>query len=248
MLKPAVCRRELCNFAFSKLGLMADSVDGVAMQAEVVDLLVAMFKAAAFSGRAETVLEPFPLIFDPANPDEPVMNPEKRKEHLPLVKEVIGHVKVSSMVEVAKKNQGQSHPFAYPLMQWIVGSNRSHLVRLPEDKHLAQMGTKFQFLLLSAPPEQEEKFAEEKKKHGSVWAFHGSRTENWHCILRTGLRNASGTKLQLNGAAYGSGVYVSPSASMSLGYSQLHGNVSTNTGTAASGVCFLLPVVLVFLE
>lgn len=67
MLKPAVCRRELCNFAFSKLGLMADTVDGVAMQAEVVDLLVAMFKAAAFSARAVEILNPFPLVFDPVS-------------------------------------------------------------------------------------------------------------------------------------------------------------------------------------
>merc|ERR1711991_367204 len=114
-------------------------------------------------------------------------------------------------------------------MQWIVSSNRSHLVKLSSDQRLKCMDTQYQFLMLSAPPEHEEHFAALKAKHGSRWAFHGSRTENWHCILRTGLRNASGTKLQLNGAAYGKGVYVSPSASMSLGYSQLHGNVSTGT-------------------
>jgi hypothetical protein len=58
---------------------------------------------------------------------------------------------------------------------------------------------------------------------GTVWAFHGSRSENWHAILRQGVRNLSGTAGQLNGAAYGPGVYVSPTASMSLGYSQMRG-------------------------
>jgi len=46
---------------------------------------------------------------------------------------------------------------------------------------------------------------------GSFFAFHGSSIENWHAIIRTGLRNASGTKLQVNGAAYGKGIYLSAS-------------------------------------
>lgn len=73
------------------------------------------------------------------------------------------------------------------------------------------MATPHQYLLLSAPPEKETIFRELKAKHGSTFAFHGSSMENWHSILRRGLVNASGTRLQLNGAAYGSGIYLSPS-------------------------------------
>lgn len=73
------------------------------------------------------------------------------------------------------------------------------------------MGTRHQYLLLSAPPEKENIFRELKEKHGSTYAFHGSSVENWHSILRKGLVNASGTRLQVNGAAYGSGIYLSPS-------------------------------------
>ena len=40
-----------------------------------------------------------------------------------------------------------------------------------------------------------------------IFIFFRSGTENWFSILRNGLKNASGTKLQLNGAAYGSGVF-----------------------------------------
>jgi hypothetical protein len=65
---------------------------------------------------------------------------------------------------------------------------------------------------------------------GTVWAFHGSRSENWHAILRQGVRNLSGTAGQLNGAAYGPGVYVSPTAAMSLGYSQMHGAMAARGG------------------
>ncbi len=55
-----------------------------------------------------------------------------------------------------------------------------------------------------------------------------------HSILRHGLRNASGTKLQLNGAAYGAGIYLSPAASVSLGYSAMHGRNTAGTASSAS--------------
>lgn len=47
----------------------------------------------------------------------------------------------------------------------------------------------------------------------------GSVIENWHSILRNGLMVASGTDFQLNGAVYGKGIYLSPSASLSFSYS-----------------------------
>ena len=48
----------------------------------------------------------------------------------------------------------------------------------------------------------------------------GSHIENWHSIVRRGLLNASNTALQVNGAAYGSGIYLSPTATMSFGYTK----------------------------
>lgn len=55
------------------------------------------------------------------------------------------------------------------------------------------------------------------------YLFHGSKSENWHSILRNGLKICSGTQLQVNGAVHGSGIYFSDSASMALGYSGYHG-------------------------
>lgn len=64
--------------------------------------------------------------------------------------------------------------------------------------------------MLSSPPEREKLFRQLRKKYKSVFAFHGSSIENWHSIIRNGLMNASGTDKQVNGAAYGSGIYMSP--------------------------------------
>ncbi|PIO37002.1 hypothetical protein AB205_0158870 [Aquarana catesbeiana] len=58
-----------------------------------------------------------------------------------------------------------------------------------------------------------------KDNRNSIFSTSGSHIENWHSILRNGLVNASYTKLQLHGAAYGKGIYLSPISSISFGYS-----------------------------
>uniref|UniRef100_A0A3Q1LVK5 Poly [ADP-ribose] polymerase n=2 Tax=Bos TaxID=9903 RepID=A0A3Q1LVK5_BOVIN len=117
-----------------------------------------------------------------------------------------------------KKQMDKLDPLAHPLLQWIISSNRSHIVKLPLSR-LKFMHTSHQFLLLSSPPAKEARFRTAKKLYGSTFAFHGSHIENWHSILRNGLVNASYTKLQLHGAAYGKGIYLSPISSISFGYS-----------------------------
>lgn len=235
MLKPACCTRELCAFAFNQLGLMKDTVDGVATQAAVVDLLVTLAKAAATSARNTAVLNPFPQVPDPDKPHEFALNPES--PNYTLAKEAVCAISMSSLTFQEGARAAPQHRLATPLLSWIVASNRSYLVKLAPEKELPMMCSHHQFLMLSASPEQEEEFAKLKEKHGSVFAFHGSRSENWHSILRQGLRNASGTKLQLNGAAYGAGIYLSPAASLSLGYSQMYnyGVANNNNNVAGAG-------------
>lgn len=53
------------------------------------------------------------------------------------------------------------------------------------------MNTEYQYMFMSSPPEREANFQQLKKKHGSIWAFHGSPFGNWHSILRIGLKNFS---------------------------------------------------------
>ena len=64
MLKPAVCGRDLCVFAFQALGVMAEAANEISMGPEVVDLLITMAKAASSSARRTLILEPFPSMVD----------------------------------------------------------------------------------------------------------------------------------------------------------------------------------------
>uniref|UniRef100_A0A3Q3B3E1 Poly [ADP-ribose] polymerase n=1 Tax=Kryptolebias marmoratus TaxID=37003 RepID=A0A3Q3B3E1_KRYMA len=199
MLKPAVCTRELCVFSFYTLGVMSGAAEEVATGAEVVDLLVAMCRAALESPRKSIIFEPYPSVVDPNDPKTLAFNP-KKKNYERLQKAL------DSVMSIREMTQG------------------SYLeIKKQMDKldplQLKFMHTSHQFLLLSSPPAKEARFRTAKKLYGSTFAFHGSHIENWHSVLRNGLVNASYTKLQLHGAAYGKGIYLSPISSISFGYS-----------------------------
>ncbi|XP_048828229.1 protein mono-ADP-ribosyltransferase PARP6 isoform X3 [Brienomyrus brachyistius] len=199
MLKPAVCTRELCVFSFYTLGVMSGAAEEVATGAEVVDLLVAMCRAALESPRKSIIFEPYPSVVDPNDPKTLAFNP-KKKNYERLQKALDSVMSIREMTQGSyleiKKQMDRLDPLAHPLLQWIISSNRSHIVKLPLSRQLKFMHTSHQFLLLSSPPAKEARFRTAKKLYGSTFAFHGSHIENWHSILRNGLVNASYTKLQ----------------------------------------------------
>ncbi|XP_037539510.1 protein mono-ADP-ribosyltransferase PARP6 [Nematolebias whitei] len=224
MLKTAVCSRELCVFSFHTLGVMSGATEEVATGAEVIDLLVAMCRSAFQSSRKSIVFEPYPSVVDPLNPRTLAFSP-KKKSYERLQRALDGVLLIRRMAQgphsEIKRQMDKIDPLAHPLLQWILASNRSHIVKLPLNKHLKFMRTPHQFLLLSSPPSKELRFQTARKLYGSTFAFHGSHIENWHSILRKGLVSASYTKLQLHGAAYGKGIYLSPISNISFGYSEM---------------------------
>uniref|UniRef100_A0A3Q2QIZ8 Poly [ADP-ribose] polymerase n=1 Tax=Fundulus heteroclitus TaxID=8078 RepID=A0A3Q2QIZ8_FUNHE len=217
-----VCTRELCVFSFHTLGVMSGATEEVATGAEVIDLLVAMCRAALQSSRKSLIFEPYPSVVDPCNPKTLAFSP-KRRSYKRLQRALDGVLLIRRMAQGPysdiKRQMDKIDPLAHPLLQWILASNRSHIVKLPLNKQLKFMRTPHQFLLVSAPPSKELRFQTARKLYGSTFAFHGSHIENWHSILRKGLVSASYTKLQLRGAAYGKGIYLSPISNISFGYS-----------------------------
>uniref|UniRef100_A0A8D0G855 Poly [ADP-ribose] polymerase n=1 Tax=Sphenodon punctatus TaxID=8508 RepID=A0A8D0G855_SPHPU len=211
MLRPTVCERELCVFAFQTLGVMNEAADEIATGAQVVDLLVSMCRSALESPRKVVIFEPYPSVVDPNDSQMLAFNPR-----------VIFKIQSQAPYLEIKKQMDKQDPLAHPLLQWVISSNRSHIVKLPVNRQLKFMHTPHQFLLLSSPPAKESNFRAAKNLYGSTFAFHGSHIENWHSILRNGLVVASNTRLQLHGAMFGSGIYLSPLSSISFGYSGMN--------------------------
>jgi len=221
MLKPTVCTRELCRWSFQELGVAAGATDFVATSFEVVDMLLTFAQYAISSGRRNIIFDPYPLIFDPSDQKRKVFDPDHKDyakvesilKRIPTTKSIItSGMKMSE--ELAKID-----PYANALLNWVISSNRSFFVKLPPEIQISGLNCE-QFLMLSSPPDKEKVFRSLRKKYGSVYAFHGSSCENWHSIVRHGLKNASGTSLQVNGTAYGKGIYMSPFLSTAGGYSR----------------------------
>uniref|UniRef100_A0A8B9JZK3 Poly [ADP-ribose] polymerase n=1 Tax=Astyanax mexicanus TaxID=7994 RepID=A0A8B9JZK3_ASTMX len=225
MLRPTVCERELCVFAFQTLGVMNEAADEIATGAQVVDLLVSMCRSALESPRKVVIFEPYPSVVDPNDSQTLAFNPRK-KDYDRVMRALDSLTSIREMTQAPyleiKKQMDRVDPLAHPLLQWVISSNRSHIVKLPVTRQLKFMHTPHQFLLLSSPPAKESNFRAAKGLFGSTFAFHGSHIENWHSILRNGLVVASNTRLQLHGAIYGSGIYLSPLSSISFGYSGMN--------------------------
>uniref|UniRef100_A0A8C5BKY9 Poly(ADP-ribose) polymerase family member 6 n=1 Tax=Gadus morhua TaxID=8049 RepID=A0A8C5BKY9_GADMO len=99
MLKPAVCTRELCVFSFYTLGVMSGAAEEVATGAEVVDLLVAMCRAALESPRKSIIFEPYPSVVDPNDPKTLAFNP-KKKNYERLQKALDSVMSIREMTQV----------------------------------------------------------------------------------------------------------------------------------------------------
>eukprot|EP01128_Nolandella_sp_AFSM9_P012155 TRINITY_DN9006_c0_g1_i1.p1 TRINITY_DN9006_c0_g1~~TRINITY_DN9006_c0_g1_i1.p1 ORF type:complete len:621 (-),score=141.58 TRINITY_DN9006_c0_g1_i1:352-2187(-) len=222
LLKPVACSQPLCNFQQIDLGL------GVSLDAElrhrpsVVDLLISLTYAATSRGDR---LVPFPVL-EASKFDKKSFTSTKIKIEdgdMAAVRKLLDKCPAVKKLSVwANKNTLRDECdtisiLLYPLLRWIVATNKSHLKTLQQNLPITP---KHQFVLKSTPPEKEMKFQVLKEKHGSFFAWHGSPIANWHAILRTGLKNMSGTKGQAHGQAYGPGIYLAKDSQTSLGYSR----------------------------
>ena len=227
MLNPSVCTRALCQHQLDAFGKRIIGAMDCATHAEVIDLLVATTVMAAVSQRRKDIFTPFPQISDPHVPGTLVLDPAKPDYELAesVLRSMPGMDTNASKCdkEVSanyKQRLARGHRLGPSMFEWILASNQAHIVSLPANSRLPSVGTPHQFVMMTAPPERQRAFDELAKKHGTKFAWHGSSIENWHAILRTGLKNCSGTKLMTAGAALGSGIYMARNYSTSMCYSQ----------------------------
>jgi len=117
------------------------------------------------------------------NSEELALDPTHREQHLPLAREVLSkfpsleHINAQVLAggDTGLKALLQScHELCHPLFEWIGSSNRAHLASVPAHLQLTGLGTRHQFVLLSAPPERQRLFDELKSKHGTTFVWHGS--------------------------------------------------------------------------
>jgi hypothetical protein len=104
------------------------------------------------------------------------------------------------------------------LLSWLGLFFRGFMVEATGNYLIPSMPGVKQFVLLNSPHEREAAFAIQSGGAVGEPVFHGTKPSRLLAILGVGLLNMSGGPGQMNGAAYGSGVYCGDDPSTSLSF------------------------------
>lgn len=158
---------------------------------------------------------------------------------IPSVKEMQHYLTTHSVGQDSLLRQWRDRisPAALNVLRWIIASNRSCIMQVDtvfgadaakmsesSEERVTGMDEYMQFRFAQGAPDKEQRFIDCVQKHTAnkpyptIFAWHGSPLENWHSIIREGLH----FRETLHGRAYGNGVYMSPMAATSLGYTNMH--------------------------
>jgi len=173
-------------FSLDQYGLGVDPAAEIATNPDVVDLLISFTKAVCCGGDPKR-FNPFPRwteVTVTQNGEKKVLkfmkNPTDKfpsNEDVAVVSRVVDLIpKLAEMSKyktskVLKEKLDEIDPLAYPLLRWILTSNRTHLEKLQATETIAGLGTVHQFLLLSSTPAHEKKVPATKEGKRSVLDF-----------------------------------------------------------------------------
>jgi len=208
----------------------------------VVQFLIMSAYACLKHDKRTLVFKPFPPNFESF--DELTKNIEYSFENYKELFEILSTC--TNDMELYSKIDGKDYSF----LKFIIISNNTQMLSdvtlFKNVKNIFSQKIKNIFdqkglisFMIKHDPEKEKKFETNKP----LYLFHGSSLPNWYNILRNGLKNMSRTQLMINGAACGSGIYLSDTLDVSFGYgsdrhsgsglsvigvAQIKGNYTTN--------------------
>ena len=115
------------------------------------------------------------------------------------------------------------------LIEWFIKStpmklcrNKEGLSFLPKPDLNEILNCKYQFIINRDDKFKFNDFIKCKKEYGSIIAYHGSPSYNWHSIIQNNLQNYSNTKQMTSGALFGDGIYLTTSISLSRSFSKMN--------------------------
>jgi hypothetical protein len=141
MLKPTICDSALCQFSYDQYGLGTDVAAAIKHHPEVVDLLISITDAAAqgdarrfnpyptgvetkFKQNGKEVVKSFTTPGSKDGKDLPLLH--RLLDKLPPIKEL---QKFDSSNQI-RQYLNEKDALLYPLLRWIITSNRAHLAAL----------------------------------------------------------------------------------------------------------------------
>ncbi|CAF4792699.1 unnamed protein product [Rotaria sp. Silwood1] len=228
--KPTICDDYECFSNAMDSKFRNDPLPPSIFSIEIADFLLLLVYAAIHSHRHALILDPYPKLINPYNTSTTLLDQNGNKENnLEILKTIINDIMTMGSItqyEAAKISLRSmielKHPWGFSFFHWLMGTNRYHFSLIPENYRIKTVDTQYQYFIKHEDIDKHVNFKKLRTEKGSIFAFHGSPQENWHSILRSGLQIGKGGYL-INGAAYGAGIYVSPSFEFSSSYTRCHG-------------------------
>jgi hypothetical protein len=196
--KPYICEKDTCYFSYLNFSKFFNLNNTFQTKKKVVDLLISLFYKACSNKHEVEYMYPELTKFECMN----ILN------KLPSINEI--NSKNFQTDKELKNYLTNIHYLLYDLLVHIINSCSIHLEY--NDK-------KNNFTIYSSVNKMNEF---NKISSGNIIkkVYHGSNINNWHNILRIGLKNYSGTEKQANGSLYGSGIYLSKNKEISREYAK----------------------------
>lgn len=218
---PTICTHFSCLYQYVELGVCSSIpmaiypssiLTDLRCNPEICDLLISLCYSSVHSNRREILFNPFPTQYVT----------EGKKNFESVIKSLFLLPSIETMIK-AESEQDLKNMLGskiYDILHFILSTKRKGIIPLGHDRVISEFQTKHQFLLAVDEPMKRKSFEEKKKKFGSYFAFHGTRDDCMHSILRQGLVVASDTPLETTGKLYGSGIYFSPTLKVSMSFAQ----------------------------
>ena len=240
----STCGNIICTYKLEEHILDDDVTDFIRGNYEIFTLLIKTTTYTAKSLKAFEMLDPFPNHFLKSEYKAELI----KKSRGNLAKLQLSQKdyqaysaakdmgKIIGILDNLNPEQIKSHVTdKYPtdkLMAQVLGKDTYLLIRfiiksccLEIGKDLESSLSDIKIYKLTHPFYVEKDWETKIKSNTYCYLFHGSPIECWYSILRNGIKVLSNTNMQINGAAYGPGIYTSDSYQFALGYS------SRNTST-----------------
>jgi len=222
------CDGKMCQYKMDEMNVGDTILDIYNARPKVLEFLLKTGFASVRSSRRDTIFEPFPPKF--LNTDKFIQRGEitaltdtKLSKDFYSIDTIIGNNSPEGIVNKIKTSASDQElcdilgADLYYLTRFMVTTNKTDLksVKLFESSNDDNVR---QFQIIHSD-EVENKF----KKHTNnqtCFLFHGSGFENWYSIMRNGIKIMSNTKLMVNAAVHGTGIYLSDSFQFSCNYSR----------------------------
>lgn len=234
------CGSDECDYKFEEL-IVGDKVCQLFKRDPIIaEFLIDNAFAAIQSKRNNIIFEPYPTRFlktevQLKRGNLSILSGEDHtsSKDFDRLKKVITKFTIDKIIELISTVTTDQQLVSvlgidlYSLIRFILTSIKAELSKY----EFGSKNTDLYCYKLSHSTEIESKFSELKKDHSDC-VFHGSPYENWFSIMRNGVKICSDTKMMLNGAASGKGIYTATDLNTSLSYC----NKGTHSKITAIGI------------